>query len=141
MEINPDYLQLFLLAEWLQLIASTINWRLSWQRLWALLRTRVSGFCIKNDVLLNFWVKMPYFNVLQQQNLCSLFTTKMQPPIIEIPQTLKNINPHNGVLFCGHYHCHQMQDLNGYLSSPSPLWRLTPVCWEGDEKSPQISIN
>ena len=30
-------MQLFLLTEWLQLIASTINWRLSWQRLWALI--------------------------------------------------------------------------------------------------------
>ena len=29
-----------MLAEWLQLIASTINWRLSWQRLWALVPTR-----------------------------------------------------------------------------------------------------
>ena len=34
--IKTDNLQLFLLTEWLQLIASAINWRLSWQRLWAL---------------------------------------------------------------------------------------------------------
>ena len=48
--INPNKLQLFLLAEWLRLIAITINWRLSLQRLWALDLTHFFGYIVDPPV-------------------------------------------------------------------------------------------
>ena len=75
--INPDYLQLFLMAEWLQLIASTINWRLSWQRLWALvsnhLRYNVKSLNIKlseeNDGVVLFSTKVGFCHIRFQLHI------------------------------------------------------------------------
>ena len=61
--INPDSLQLFLLAEWLQLIASMINWRLSWHRLWALVRMPQSTHLNEPKILVMILHKTDYLSI------------------------------------------------------------------------------
>ena len=52
------------MAEWLQLIASTINWRLLWQRLWALVYNLKNSWKFKlvaelmEEIYFVYWPKL-----------------------------------------------------------------------------------
>ena len=76
--INPDYLQLILLAEWLWLIAITINWQLSWQRLWALIKThwpQQTKCCSPSSVL----------SSLSHNQICQTLVLGTFPRAVETP--------------------------------------------------------
>ena len=58
-----------MLAEWLQLISSTINWRLSWQRLWALSDTLLALLSLR--ISADFCASL-LFHLKLHQNISSV---------------------------------------------------------------------